>query len=343
MKEKGKNGKENGKENGGNGKENGKENIPGEEQEDILVGSYEGPSTYHIDPVTNEHVDPLTNEWYAFFPYAPDPPVPRLLDFVCVAGASSKHDRPETLLYSTQLKALLFELFRKRPKRPILGLLNYCKSGGNLEFMRRTAAVDHYGANKWPLWLMASSGACHNSLVGGLWQSFFDNLSPLQKSQERCSFAEYYRRVVFKYHKDNSYELLNLIKSQSYPMFEVEESPDDTYHQDLSGLLCAGEFGEPDFRALTKLQLRYHSGEKFGRPIYICFPKSDRRVDLAAVVRGCTAKIAAPEEVHGAMMKELDFSMFFPTPQEISSTMLIPPPPTPPRVLSATSRSLLPK
>ena len=285
--------------------------------EDVSVGGA-SQSPYHQagEPVSHERMDPLTHEWYAFLPYGPDPPAPHLLDFVCTVGAPEE-ERPETLFYASQLKAILCHLFLKRPNRPVLGLLNYCLSGGFLDFMTRKGPLKHYGANEWPLWLMSSSGASHNSLVGGLWQSFFDNLPLLQQSDEKtCVFEEYYRRVVFHYHKNNAYELLNLIKSQAYPQFEVEECPENTYHKDLMAILCTGPYGEPDFEALKTLQEKYHSGEKFGRPIYICVPKSEKKVDLVEVVKECLSKIAAPEEVHGKTMGELDFSLFFPNAEE---------------------------
>ena len=50
-------------------------------------------------------------------------------------------------------------------------------AGGVLEFMRRPAARRAYGADAWPLFLMASAQAGHDALVGGLWDTFFAALA----------------------------------------------------------------------------------------------------------------------------------------------------------------------
>jgi hypothetical protein len=67
-------------------------------------------------------------------------------------------------------------MFHEQPKRPIIALLNFCRSGGLLEWMRNPIAVKAFNANQWPLFLMASSQAEHDALVGGLWEAFFKKM-----------------------------------------------------------------------------------------------------------------------------------------------------------------------
>ena len=58
----------------------------------------------------------------------------------------------------------------------MVGLLNYCLSGGNLEFMRRDTVRAHLGTARWPLFLMSSSAGDRESMVSGLWTAWFTQL-----------------------------------------------------------------------------------------------------------------------------------------------------------------------
>ena len=126
-------------------------------------------------------LDPTQHEWYFHLPY-PTPVELRSETMSFVATEASKdagrgRNRPECYFYASQLRSCLASMFRDRPDRPVIALLNYCRSGGALSFMKREATRRAYGADDWPLWLMASSQANHDALVGGLWTSFFDSVA----------------------------------------------------------------------------------------------------------------------------------------------------------------------
>jgi hypothetical protein len=125
-----------------------------------------------------EPINPYTNEWFAHMPY----PIPssleflaeEMLSFVSTSGATGeKFHTPQRYLYATQLRAIFVHLFLQQPSRPVIGLLNFCFSGGMVEFMKQPVARQYYGANSWPLFLMSASQSTHSALVGGLWCDFF--------------------------------------------------------------------------------------------------------------------------------------------------------------------------
>eukprot|EP01051_Picozoa_sp_SAG22_P009390 SAG22_NODE_781_length_7267_cov_28.189035_1_plen_399_part_10 len=130
------------------------------------------------------------HEWYAHMPYPTDRA--ELYDMVATAPGSgsgsgsgsnngaagaANNDPRRHHLYATQLRQIFHQLFARNPRRPVVGLLNYCLSGGNLDFMRRPAAVRAaLGVDRWPLYLMSSSQAGTDSLVAGLWSAWFRQL-----------------------------------------------------------------------------------------------------------------------------------------------------------------------
>jgi hypothetical protein len=130
-------------------------------------------------------------EWFCHMPY-PSPQIAtwpaaggggggssrnNLLAFVSSSGAGldpkTGHPRAPCFLYSTQLLLAFAAMFRKQPHRPVVALLNYCRSGGSCGFMHRPGAIEQLGLDKWPLYLMSSSGPHSDSLVGGLWNAWF--------------------------------------------------------------------------------------------------------------------------------------------------------------------------
>lgn len=115
------------------------------------------------------------HEWYAHFPY--ETTRTDLYDMVATEHAPVKPGGGfGRYLYSTQLRQIFHNIFDRQPQRPVIGLLNYCLSGGNLDFMRRDAVRVAFGVDKWPLYLMSSSQAETESMVGGLWSSWFEQL-----------------------------------------------------------------------------------------------------------------------------------------------------------------------
>mmetsp|Transcript_30670 Transcript_30670/g.71958 ORF Transcript_30670/g.71958 Transcript_30670/m.71958 type:complete len:300 (-) Transcript_30670:54-953(-) len=193
-----------------------------------------------------------------------------MLEFV---ATDSVRDKAPYYLYSTQLRLIFHRLFSRQPQRPVVGLLNYCTSGGSLEFLRRPSVVQTFGVDNWPLFLMSSTGKSTNSLVAGLWLSIFHRLSILLRDGNAYdTFQSLFDAAVCAYHKDNVYELLNECKARAYShrVWELEfgfqnpkQSSKDPWHTDLRDCLLATENGEPNLGVLRELQHAYTSGEAF--------------------------------------------------------------------------------
>ena len=134
-------------------------------------------------------LDPLRHEWFAHMPYPSSQSsalTQQMTQFVAVDGArlaGPARNKPFCYLYATQLRAVFAEMFRDNPNRPVIGLLNYCRSGGGLEFMRRDAARRLLGVDTWPLFLMSSCQAEKDALVGGLWACWFQLLARVLNSK----------------------------------------------------------------------------------------------------------------------------------------------------------------
>mmetsp|Transcript_9143 Transcript_9143/g.16672 ORF Transcript_9143/g.16672 Transcript_9143/m.16672 type:complete len:556 (-) Transcript_9143:134-1801(-) len=245
-----------------------------------------------------------TAEWYIHFPY----PAPQASDdasdmyaFVATDGQKSHRTR----LYATQIRLALHSLASTHNKRPVVGLLNCCRSGGLVEFMRRPSAVQP----DLPLSLMFSSGLDTDSLVSGFWSAWFNELrhvalrggQPAAKSVTLCRlFASAERR----YHRENKYEALNHLKEAAFSI-EVWQSEFeftgaragnvDPWHLDLTAALTAAwEAGHdddgaeeaasvPDWTALRDLQKAYITGRAYRvttrpsacRPTYLA-PSGER-------------------------------------------------------------------
>ena len=124
-------------------------------------------------------------------------------------------------LYATQLRLIFFRLLQRQPARPVLGLLNYCLSGGGLDFLQRPFESWMRGSNgafgeESPLFLMASSQATTDSLVGGLWGAFFATLKKCSDEDASVSIGELFQRTRALYYFKNSYELSNETKNVVY-------------------------------------------------------------------------------------------------------------------------------
>ncbi|KAJ9451111.1 hypothetical protein DIPPA_20871 [Diplonema papillatum] len=105
-------------------------------------------------------------EWYFNMPH---PVTDGSLDAASryVALGNAKH--PKCNFYATHLRALLSERFRRRPGCPVVGVLNYCRSGGTASFL----ASPFSNTAHWPLLLLVSSQSDKDSLVSGLWDAWF--------------------------------------------------------------------------------------------------------------------------------------------------------------------------
>ena len=129
------------------------------------------------------------HEWYAHFPY--ETARSDLYSMVATEQAPVRSGGGfGRYLYSTQLRQMFHKIFERQPQRPVLGLLNYCLSGGSLDFMRRDAVRAAFGVDRWPLYLMSSSQAEADSVVGGLWSSWFKQFG-MQLSQSSAHAPDF--------------------------------------------------------------------------------------------------------------------------------------------------------
>jgi hypothetical protein len=104
-------------------------------------------------------LNPLRYEWFAHMPYATKSKSlsNKMLSFVATEGATGKDfSIPERYFYATQLRHILINLFQHNPNRPILAMLNYCRSGGALQFMQSSTSKRYYGAERSELYIIIS-------------------------------------------------------------------------------------------------------------------------------------------------------------------------------------------
>mmetsp|Transcript_75328 Transcript_75328/g.156934 ORF Transcript_75328/g.156934 Transcript_75328/m.156934 type:complete len:505 (-) Transcript_75328:185-1699(-) len=216
-------------------------------------------------------------EWFAHFPY--EATQQEMYDFVATEGAKEAgrgRNRPHNYLYCTQLRLIFHKIFARSPSRPIVGLLNYCLSGGNLEFMRRPIVRQSLGVDQWPLFLMSSSQASRESMVAGLWDAWFQQLAVcLARRDVSTTVQGLFERAESAYYQDNLYELLNAVKAKVYVpqvwslKFSFPGQKDDAWdpwHIDLTIALrrCAPIPGRPfSFDSLKDLTANYESGQAY--------------------------------------------------------------------------------
>jgi len=215
-------------------------------------------------------------EWFAHFPY----PSRRrdMYEFVATDGAKDAgvgKNRPECYLYSTQLRLIFHKIFERSPRRPIIGLLNYCSSGGNLEFMRREHVRRHLNVDRWPLYLMSSSQAGRESMVAGMWDAWFGQLQAALLGRVPLTVQSLFAHAEAAYYRENLYELSNAVKAKVYvpriwsSQFSFPGQKDDSsdpWHIDLTRALMAGapeSGGAFSYTAVAELQFAYEAGEAY--------------------------------------------------------------------------------
>jgi len=191
-------------------------------------------------------------------------------------GAGVGKNRPHNYLYATQLRLIFHQILQRTPDRPIIGLLNYCLSGGNLEFMRRDSVRQHLQVDKWPLFLMSSSQAKQESMVAGMWEAWFQQLKEgILNGAPGMTIGDLFLATESAYYQENLYEFLNAVKARVYvPLvwqckFSFPGKADDSvdpWHLDLQGALQR-TIPQPgtqfSFDAVRELQRAYGSGEAY--------------------------------------------------------------------------------
>jgi hypothetical protein len=283
-------------------------------------------------------INPYNHEWFAHMPYPIQSPdlATEMLSFVSTAGATGdKFHTPERYLYATQLRSIFVHLFTTSPHRPVIGLLNFCFSGGMVEFMKQPVARAYCGADTWPLFLMSASQSTHSALVGGLWSDFFalfsNEMKKVSESQQgsmetiisppcgqrrlRSSSSSLSTSVVLG-SNENSIKSTTLhdfflrVRSSYFQNCSYElhghvistvfagrgEKIWSSFSVEIMSLLSSGQNGEPDYFGLQELQDKY---KKRGLTIWYSDRWGQHEASLVEAVQEARKYVAIPDLVYG--------------------------------------------
>ncbi|GAB5355969.1 hypothetical protein AAMO2058_000250800 [Amorphochlora amoebiformis] len=260
------------------------------------------------------YLHPLKHEWFVHMPYPSKTKVGKnMLEFVATdgsVGAGKTREKPLCYLYATQIRAIFVKLFTEFPKTPVICLLNYCRSGGGIEFLRRPNTRKLLGANDWPLFVMSSCQAHHDALVGGLWDTFFFNLAnsiaALPKEKDK-TLNDLFFISKRDYHRRNRYELKDIVKTLAFPSIFAESKDVNAvavrYDTDLANVVCASKDGSPDFDKVRKMQEQYKDGTRWSGKKVVFYHPNDwkgEEVDLVEAVKEAQNRSAIPEALQGS-------------------------------------------
>jgi hypothetical protein len=257
-------------------------------------------------PAASDIIPTHENEWYAHLPYPCQPEAYRELMYSFVStegGHANGHKAPECQLYATHIAMIVSRLCHQQEcTRPVVGLLNFCLSGGGLDFMRREGFRTFYRPERWPVYLMSSAQSNKDALVGGLWETYFpcliqQLLAKTDTTISHSTFHELYLNAKTMYRQRNVYELYGHITHLAYP------SSGTSFRSHLQPLLTSGEHGAPDFVKISQLQIDYRKGGiYYRRKTYIYDTYNwEVEVDLVEVVARCLCHIALPDAVFGEL------------------------------------------
>jgi len=285
-------------------------------EEDTLPSDEQSPASSSTSPPVVRRAAPTEiptheNEWFAHFPYPCQPQEykEQMYAFVSTHGGHTNgYKAPECQLYATHIAMIVARLCHEQEHyRPVVGLLNFCMSGGGLDFMRREGFRSFYRPERWPVYIMSSSQANKDALVGGLWDAYIPclaemlstgkSLPSLSTASAGHSLNDLYLTAKAVYRKKNVYELFGHIMHSAYP------SSGKSFRSHLQPLLTSGEHGGPDFAAIAQLQRDYRKGGVYyQRKTYIYDTYNwGQEVDLVQVVASCLRHIALPDCVFGEL------------------------------------------
>ena len=240
----------------------------------------------------HEHVSLRTNEWYIHLPHnapaaaqaavATQGPAGsaaetgadqagRMVQAEIVAAyegvAHSEHPHPFSLLYWQILFRIYHRRFSAAPSTPMLVLLNSCRSGGLTKFLEQELVDQTYGVHDWPLYVMSSSQAERDAVVGGLWTSWFKGLRNLQPATlartdadgphglgAAATVSAYFDQVAAEYNKTHLYDLTNRLMS-SWQIAQQDRAESGAFVTSLHRDCLPG--GRVDYTALQRLVLDY--------------------------------------------------------------------------------------
>ena len=202
----------------------------------------------------HEHISLRTNEWYIHMPHsapsavtgAPESATP-MFDGI----AHAQHEHPYSLLYWQILFRCYHRRFAQAPHVPMLVLLNSCRSGGMAKFLEQPIADKYYRCKDWPLYVMSSSQAERDAVVGGLWTNWFKALASDGDVSRGESFEQFFERIRQDYNRSTNYDITNRLAASWQPSTEEGAR---TFVADLRACLASGAV---DNGALTQLIKRH--------------------------------------------------------------------------------------
>lgn len=282
--------------------------------------------------VDHEHESQFSQEWYLHMPHPSHRKTPEL-QWVAIENAR----RPEHYLYATQLRAALMALRQDRPCMPLCVLLNACRSGGALKWLRdlqtESWAKGLLRLHDWPILMISSCGATQDALVGGMWTAWFDQLDVLLQNGGDATLQDLYRLSNWHYLCDNSYDILNRVRCEArlrnpastdefissmraallaphgidwMALKQLQE--EHALHLPVMCLLCGDFRGAQDHQWLCSSCWRDRSSSPEDKRKEL--PRLELKpADLCAIVRDALAASAQPQECHGAESGIMGFTL----------------------------------
>merc|ERR1711974_126799 len=83
---------------------------------------------------------------------------------------------PLFVVYWQQVFEVLHAMLQRDPDRRIVAFYQFCLAGGHLSFLERPAIREHWGVDRWPIYMIASAAANQNSLGATLTNIFLEQL-----------------------------------------------------------------------------------------------------------------------------------------------------------------------
>lgn len=171
----------------------------------ISIGSRETagkeePVPIHDREVCEESDSLDANEWFWVMPHQATDLNPYA--YVRLAGytldtkadpAAAHAHLPLYVVYWQQVFAVLHRTMQLNPDRRVVAFYQFCLSGGHISFLQRPAIRQHWGVDRWPMYMIASSSANQNSLGATLTVIFIELLQSRMRS--RMTLGQFFKEL----------------------------------------------------------------------------------------------------------------------------------------------------
>lgn len=142
------------------------------------------------------------NEWFWIMPHRASDPA--AYGFVRLAGytidpdadpAAEHSHLPLFVVYWQQVFEVLNSTLQRDPGRRVAAFYQFCQAGGHLNFLQRPSIRQHWGVDRWPIYMMASAAANQTSLGGTLTNIFIERLQRSLRAGGREPLGHFFRDV----------------------------------------------------------------------------------------------------------------------------------------------------